>query len=261
MICSGFDISSPFFWIFLSALFTGAAFSRISIISSRQRNPEHSRKSKWVFVSLYLSAAVLFALLAVFIPGADKIIDYRLVYFFTAVMVLSFLVFRFKLIVGIPIFIILTILLFVFSFSLSDWSCYQESDEVASIRALSVGDNQLKIEIQQLDDEIRFISIDGDSFAPVFQILEFPDYFFIARVKTFYRFIEISVHNDEIEVPPISISHNSDSSFNLINFIIEKFPAFLCYNTSTTDPFTPVLFREYKINIHNRTISIDSFQF
>ena len=262
MIYSGIDTAGTFFWIFLAAIFTGAAVSRGSIISSRRRNPERSRKTKWIFVSLYLSFAVSFGLMSVFIPGADKITDIRLVYFFSAVFILSFFVIRFKIIIGIPIVSIFLFLLFLFNISLTDWTRYKNYEEEAVIKVLSKSENMLALEIRQPESEVLFKHIEGDRIAPVFQILEFPDYFFIFKIRIFYKFIGISTYSGENKISSIVISKVSDNPLNIINIITEKFPDFLYYQTCTVSPLAPVLFRGYKIKLNdNKKISVKSFEF
>ena len=113
--------TNPFFWVTLSAVFFGASLSRTTRRVPKSILEERARSVKWTFVTIYLSISIIFGLLAVFIPGPEKILNINLVYLFAVVSVLFFLAFRFKRLFGTPLvllsfIVLLTILLFLQSF-------------------------------------------------------------------------------------------------------------------------------------------------
>jgi hypothetical protein len=201
----GFSIplaSSPFPWVLLAGLFTGAALSRalrpVRPFGMRRRESsaapgsgprdDHRRTAKWMFFTLYLSLALVMALGALFVPGPAKILDIRLLYFYGGSTVLFFLVFRFRRVLGpiaVVLLIALTITVLLFAQAMT---AFTGETEIGRVRVLSAKGGQMKLEIQPEKGSPFIIPMDGTYFAPIVRVVIFDDYFVFLGAKSWYRF-------------------------------------------------------------------------
>jgi len=93
--------------VVLAALFAGAAASRATMRTGNKRDPGKARTRKWVVTCVYLSIAVVIGLVAVFVPGPEKMNDVRLAWVAAVAVVLAFCALRFKRALGIPVIVVL----------------------------------------------------------------------------------------------------------------------------------------------------------
>ncbi|MEW5817039.1 MAG: hypothetical protein AB1798_16790, partial [Spirochaetota bacterium] len=188
MNCNLFDSSNPYFWIFLSAIFFGAATGKSTVSCKKKENSEKAKTIKWTLVYLYLSLSIIFVLAAVFIPGAHRFKDIRLLYFFAAISLLFALGFRFKKTCGIILIILLFGLFIGKLFILQGWSCLKTTGEVMSFRLLAKHDGVMKLEITDPKNDSIFINVEGDTFTPAFHVLRLESYYFFVEGHLLYSF-------------------------------------------------------------------------
>jgi hypothetical protein len=100
-------LSSPFPWSILAGVFLGAAVVSLTRRTRHRKDSERARTRKWVAVCVLVSIAVVFGLLAVFIPGPGKIMDVRFAWAAGAAVVVSFCALRFRKSLGIPVLVLL----------------------------------------------------------------------------------------------------------------------------------------------------------
>jgi hypothetical protein len=193
-------LGSPFLWVLLAGLFSGAALSRaLRPVQSRRHfrggevgqplAPDDPRRTaKWMFFTLYLSLAVVMGLGAVFVPGPARFLDMRLLYLYGGSTLFFFLVFRFRRVMA-PVAVVLlvalvvTVLLFVQALS-----AFTGETEIAQVRVLSAGGGQMKLDILPERGEPVIVLMDGSYFAPVVKVVVFSDYFVFLGAKSWYRF-------------------------------------------------------------------------
>jgi hypothetical protein len=113
---------SPFFWAPLVSLWMGAFVARATRLPSRSRDPRRSRELKLSLCPLYLSLALIAALLALFVPGPGFSLNPDLVAF-AAILSLAFaLGLRFPRAAGLPLFLVAILLFGARGVAASGWA-------------------------------------------------------------------------------------------------------------------------------------------
>ena len=134
---SGLLLRTPHLWLVVSGLFCGAALNRALRPAAHPRwraaDPERAKTAKWMFFTLYLCLAVVAALGAVFVPGAEKILDSGLLYLFAGSTVFFFLVFRFKKTIGLLAVILAVALAGTLMLFLQSMNAFTGETEIARI--------------------------------------------------------------------------------------------------------------------------------
>ena len=185
-------LQNPHLWLVVAGLFCGAAANRALRPAAyprwRGEDPQRARTAKWTFFTLYLCLAVVAALGAVFVPGAEKILDIGLLYLFLGATVFFFLVFRFKKTIGL-LAVILAILLAgtVLAF-LQSLNAFTGETEIGQVKVLDVRENRMKLEILPTDGRSAIAWLDGSHFAPIVRVVIFDDYVVFLGAKSWYRF-------------------------------------------------------------------------
>jgi hypothetical protein len=184
-------LASPYSWLFISALFLGAALQRATR-RARPRflgeDPERARTAKWLYFSLFLSLAVVAALGAVFVPGPQNFNELRLLYFFLAATGLFFLAFRFKKSAGLAVVLLALALVFVTAMFLRSLAAFTGETEIGRVRALAAGDGKMKLELIAPRQETVILAMDGAYFAPIVKVVIFDDLFVFLGARSWYRF-------------------------------------------------------------------------
>ena len=184
-------IASPYSWLFVSALFLGAALQRATR-RARPRflgdDPERARTAKWLFFSFFLSLAIVLALGAVFVPGPQKFKEVRLVYFYLASTALFFLAFRFRKSAGLTVVLLGVALAFVLAMFLRSLAAFTGETEIGRVRVLSARDDRMKLEIMATHGSPVILPMDGTYFAPVVKVVIFDDLWVFLGARTWYRF-------------------------------------------------------------------------
>ena len=140
-------MSSPLLWVVLAGFFVGAAASRATAQDPQQADPDKARTRKWVSACILLSVAVILGLLAVFVPGAAKIRDPRLLWAAGGAAVVAFAATRFKKALGIPIVVLLLAVIIVFGLFLQSIRAFTGETEIAAVKVLSSTSSSMKLEL------------------------------------------------------------------------------------------------------------------
>jgi hypothetical protein len=182
-------LSSPFPWVILAGLMVGAAVSRLTMRTSRRSDPARARTRTWVFVCVYLSLAVIFGLLALFLPGhADAFRDIRLAWAAGAAAVLAFAVMRFKRALGIPVVVLLIAVILLLGLFVQSIRSFTGETRIATVTVISAENNTMKLELAPVGSEPVMLDLGGAYFAPVAKVVIFEDWFVFLGAKTWYRF-------------------------------------------------------------------------
>jgi len=185
-------LASAYPWALASGIGFGAAVSRATRRTARQKDPEKAATRKWVLVCFYLSASVLLALAGVFLPSSPAVMDIRLLWVFLASAVLSAASFRFRKTAGSLILLSLIVIVLSFALFLQSLRAFSGETEIAVVRVLSVDDSRMKLEVSPSDPSVAaptVLDLEGRYFAPVVKVVIFDDLFVFLGVKTWYRFM------------------------------------------------------------------------
>lgn len=204
---------SPFFWALLSAIFFGAAISRITRLSSRAPDAERARTMKWTVASISASVSVLLALAGLFISGPEKILDLRILYLFGGTVIVSALALRFKRSCGLPVLLVVMLSVFFFIIALSHWEEYESGEAVARFRVLSKREDRLSIEYLADEQESFFFELAGHKIRPVISLIEAEDYYFFAYRPRGYRVLQFDglSSDQELDTYPVAIDTKTAS--------------------------------------------------
>ena len=183
-----FFVASPLPWLLFCGAAAGAAVNRISRRANGVSDRERAVARKWIFVSLSLSLAVGFLMMAVFIPGPQKILSWTNLYVFAAGLVLSFLVLRFKKAFGLPFALLLVAFVIALALFLKSITAFTGETEIARVRVLSADDEEMTLELIPTDQEPVIIELDGEYFSPVVKVVIFKDFWVFLGSRTWYRF-------------------------------------------------------------------------
>ncbi len=187
---------NPFFWVLLASVFTAAAAARLTILPVRSRHPERDRRRRWTWVSLFLSAAILSLLGAAIFPDPAEVLDRRLIYFFLGLFFVSFLGFRFRKAIGLPILLLLSILFLSVLLLLQSFTAFTGETGIGTVGVLSVSGGVMDLEVSlpepSPDEDRFFVSLQGQYFAPVVELVMFDDILVFLGGRTLYRMVGIS---------------------------------------------------------------------
>lgn len=179
---------TPFPWVVCAGLFIGAAVSRVTMRGRDKADPERARTRKWVVTCVLLSIAVVFGLLALFLPGPAKIIDIRLAWAAGAAAVAAFAALRFKKALGIPIVVVLLAAVILFGLFLQGIHAFTGETEIGVVRVIGVDNASMRIELIPRETDPVLLSMDGVYFSPIVKVVIFNDLFVFLGATTWYRF-------------------------------------------------------------------------
>ena len=179
---------NPFFWATASGLFFGAAISQATVFTRRKPDPERARTTKWIFVCIHLSFALVFVLIGFLLTPSERLIDVRLLYFLGAVSGVFAFGFRFKRSFGAAVFVIVVVCLITVFLLARSLVAFSGETEIARLRVISIEEQNMRLEIVIVDEKPAIVTMDGEYFAPVVEVVIFEDYFVFLGSRTWYRF-------------------------------------------------------------------------
>ena len=189
-------ISSPLVWVVIAGLFIGAAASRATMRTRNKPDPYRARTHKWVSACVLLSLAVIFGLLAVFIPGAQSMRDPRMLWAAAIAAAIAFAAMRFKKALGIPIVVLLLAVVIVFGLFLQSIRAFTGETEIAAVKVLSTTSSSMRLELVPHGDAPVLLTMNGTHFAPIVKVVIFNDIFVFLGARTWYRFEGMTSFND-----------------------------------------------------------------
>ncbi len=187
-------LSNPYAWLFVSALFFGAALARLTRGTARAADPERAWTAKWVAFCVWLSLSLACALGALFsggeAAGREALRRSGTLWFFLAASALFFLAFRFKRTLGALVLLLFAALLIVTFLFLRSLQAFTGETEIARVRVLSVQGDRMVLDLipgrQETGPEV--VRLKGSYFAPVVRVVIFDDSLVFLGARTWYRF-------------------------------------------------------------------------
>ena len=201
MTCSGSFATSYFFWAALSGLFTGFAFSRL--LRFPARTDDKAKNWKWIMFSLYLSAGVILAFCAAFIPSLlcatprrirvdNTFLDFRILYFAAGAAAVGFLSLRFKRAAGLPLLFIIVAGSAAIPALKYPWRRLSPEIPAAELRVLSVVDGKRSIEFTPHAGDTYFFELPQNGIAVEAAILRASEFYFFVDRPVMYRLESVS---------------------------------------------------------------------
>ncbi len=188
-------LSSPFPWVVLAGVFLGAAIMSLTRRTRHRRDPERARTRKWVAACVLASVAVVFGLLAVFIPGPEKIAHVSFAWTAGIAAGVSFLALRFRKSLGIPVLVLLIAAVAVLGLFFRSIHAFTGETEIATVRAIAVAGDSMKIELARRGAAPALLTLDGVEFSPVVKVVIFDDLPVFLGAETWYRFVEMTSYD------------------------------------------------------------------
>ena len=189
---------SPLPWVIVGGLFAGAALSQATRRTRNRANPERAATRKWILACVYLSAAVIIGLLAVFVPGPNRILDPRLAWAAGTAAAVAFVALRFKKAMGIPVVILAIALVAVFALFLQSIHAFTGETEIASVRAISVDSDSMRLELVPRGSEPVLLTMKGTQFSPIVKVVIFSDLLVFLGAHTWYRLEGMTSFDDNV---------------------------------------------------------------
>lgn len=190
-------LTTPYAWITLAGVFVGAAGSRATTSIRRANNTRTARSAKWAAVYVSLAFAVVAATLAVFVPEAERIKDVGVAYQFAGATVAAGLAFRFKLVAGVPVFLLIVAAVPATVLVRQTWSAYDPPQTVAAVRVLSIDERNATVEfipgvdIEANVDDALIFDVPGRLLGVQASTLSLSPHLFFTGLRHGYRLEEI----------------------------------------------------------------------
>ncbi len=142
-----FLVHSPWFWTALAALSLAAA-GRCLLAALLPRARSRRRRGRLVAAALVLlSAALVLLTLAIFVPGPTEVLDPALWLFALLTAVVSLVALMFPLLLGVPLVLLLSAFMVLFSGYLQTWTAVHPPADLAALRVVAAHDGTLHVEL------------------------------------------------------------------------------------------------------------------
>jgi hypothetical protein len=189
---------SPLPAVIIGGIFVGAALSAATRRTRHRKDPERAKTRKWILSCLWLSLAVVFGLLAVFVPGPAHILDPRLGWAAGIAAAVSFLALRFRKAAGLPVVVLLAALVVVTALFLQSIRAFTGETEIASLRTIGVDSASMRLELVPRGGQPVLLSMKGTSFSPIVRVVIFDDLLVFLGARTWYRFEGMTSFDDTL---------------------------------------------------------------
>lgn len=233
-------------WIFPAAFFTAAGLSNLTPCVKGKRNPVRARSNRVVWFSLNISIAFCFMTGSVFfVNWANVVWSMAYLYFSLTVLIIFYLGFIFKYIIGLPIVFIITFLTLFFNIYLQGWKEVPDQGVISRYRILSIDQSGLKAEISGIEASPVILVGEGASLNLGFDVLEFDKMLFFIKSDIYYRLTDLKLEPDISE--------------SIIKFMVRN-SFLLSWDTYEIDIKNKALLYEYSIvlNRDQKKIYIDN---
>jgi hypothetical protein len=180
--------AGPLPWVVAAGVFLGAAVSRATRRLRPGRDPERERSRRLVGACLLASIAVVLGLCAVFLPGPSKIADPRLAWAAAGGAVLSFVAFRFRRALGIPVLVLLVALGVAAGLFFRSITAFTGETVIGQVRVISAADAAMRLELVPRGAPPVVLEMKGEYFAPIVKVVIFDDLAVFLGATTWYRF-------------------------------------------------------------------------
>ena len=205
-------LTDPLPWVFLAAVFFGAAVSRATRRTANRPDPERARTRKWVLFCVWLSLAVLCCVGAVLVPGSERLLPRQadgtrrlaeplLPWVALAGFAFAFLATRFRKAAGIPVFVLALVAVVALGLFFQSVRTFTGETRIATVKAVRVADGKMRLEVQPEGRPSEMVDLDGDYFAPVVKVVIFDDLWVFLGAKSWYRFVGLVSFTTRGELP------------------------------------------------------------
>jgi hypothetical protein len=193
-------LTDPLPWVFLAAVFLGAAASRATRRTAHRPDPRRASTVKWVLFCAWLSLAVLAAVGAVLVPGSGRLLargpggvwrlaEPLLPWVALAGFALALLASRFRKAVGIPAAVLALVAVVALGLFFQSVRAFTGETEIATVKALAVADGRMRLEVQLAGRPSEVVELEGDQFATEAKVVIFDDLWVFLGAKSWYRFV------------------------------------------------------------------------
>jgi hypothetical protein len=141
-----------------------------------------------VLVCVWLSAAVVLGLVAVFVPGPGKILDLKLAWVAGIAVLVSFGALRFRKALGIPVVVLLVAVAVLAGAFLQSIHAFTGETEIARIRVIDASPTDMRVELVPRGAMPVLLSMKGSYFSPIVKVVIFDDLLVFLGARTWYRF-------------------------------------------------------------------------
>jgi len=195
-------LTDPLPWVFAAAVFLGAAASRATRRTANRPDPHRAWTRKWVLFCLWLSLGFLAAVAAVLVPGSERLlargsdgalrlVEPMLPWIALAGFAIAFLATRFRKSLGIPVIVVGLVAVIALGLFFQSVRAFTGETEIASVKALTVADGTMRLEVLPRGEPPQLVDLEGDQFAPVVKVVIFDDLWVFLGARTWYRFVGI----------------------------------------------------------------------
>jgi hypothetical protein len=192
-------LTDPLPWVFVAAMFLGAAASRATRRTANRPDPHRAWTRKWVLFCVELSLAVLAAVGAVLVPGSERLlrkvggavqlVEPLLPWVALAGFAIAFLATRFRKSLGIPVVVLALVAAIALGLFFQSVRAFTGETEIATVKAITAADGKMRLEVQPEGRPSEMVDLDGDQFAPVVKVVIFDDLWVFLGARTWYRFV------------------------------------------------------------------------
>ena len=166
-----------------------AAASRLTRRSRRRdRDGRRDNTGKWVLVCVYVSVAIILTTVGLLTPGVKDSLSRTTTVIASSVFAASFLVFRFRRAVGLPVATLSLLSVVLLLLLLRSLAAFTGETEIGRVRVLSARDGRMRVELVADDREPALVDLEGEYFAPIVKVIVFDDALVFLGSRTWYRF-------------------------------------------------------------------------
>ena len=259
MNCNAVDLSTPALWVFLSALFCGFAISRLTVNPAKNSFPERAKTVKWVLFCIYLSAAVLFALIGLLVSGPEFFLTLPVLYYFLGITGISLLGSRFKKNVGIVVLMALLIFSFMFLSYLSFWDCKGgPREQIVQLRMLTPDSSSHRLVLYDDGGKSYFYPLDSKTVAAKIETISISPFYLFGTKWQLFIFKGFILHSADKErqlgeLPVPEINRVEDNRwFNFLHSTLTSLPGIVT-TVRFGDAFTLVPLQKYALSMENKS--------
>ncbi len=182
-------LHSPYPWIFAASLFAGAALSALTRRTANKKDPERARERKGFSAALAVALCVIFILCAVFIPGAEKLKDPRVVAFALIVTAVFFIAFRFRKAAGLPLLLLAGVAAIALVLFFRAVTAFTGETEIARLDVREVKAGTMNVDFILPGQKAEALALPGTLLGAEVKEIVFHDVFVFFGAKTAYRFV------------------------------------------------------------------------
>ncbi|MBN2350925.1 MAG: hypothetical protein JXD23_00030 [Spirochaetales bacterium] len=182
-------LQSPYPWIFAASLFAGAALSALTRRTTNKKDPERARERKGFSAALAVALCVIFVLCAVFIPGAERLKDAKVLLFALIVTAVFFIAFRFRKAAGLPLLLLAGAAAVALVLFFRAVTAFTGETEIARLDVGEVKNGSMKFDFILPGRKAEALDMPGTLLGAEVKEIVFHDVFVFFGAKTAYRFV------------------------------------------------------------------------